>query len=142
MPSFVVTPKSAPRLSARATSRGRWWSALPPFDGSRHRGVAPKPKVVSCRLASGSLLHRALQCLVHGQRIALGNREVLELEETAIGVEDTGVLAAAARDVQVARAGDELVAARIGNDGGPTGSTGQCGRAVPRIPRVLCLPLR
>jgi len=59
-----------------------------------------------------------LQHLVHGQRIALGKREVLEREQAAVGVEDIAILAAAAGDIEAAGAGDEPVAAGVGDDDG------------------------
>ena len=45
-------------------------------------------------------------------------REVLDREQTAAGMEDIGVLAAASRHVEAAGAGDELVVAGIGGDDG------------------------
>jgi hypothetical protein len=68
--------------------------------------------------AVGCLLERALQRLVDGQRITLGNREVLDREKTAVGMKDIGVLAAASRHVQRTRTGDELVVARVDRDNG------------------------
>ena len=66
----------------------------------------------------GRLMQRSLQRLVDGQRIALRQREVLQREQAACGVEDVGVLAGPAGDIEAAGAGDELVVAGISCDGG------------------------
>ena len=89
---------------------------------ARQTGDAVDVHAVSCgaegehgaALAVGGLLQRALQRLVHGQCVALGEREVLDREHAAVGMEDVGILAAASCHIEAARAGDELVAARIG----------------------------